>query len=181
MRFTDKSASVGDWNNFFQYWFLPFIESGATETLQLTLFTLSEETPITYFAQVISVEQDDPDSTPNNNDTGVPVEDDEASLTITPASSNVNEIENRGQVFGSIYPVPTRNEINVSVNSSKERSAAISIINQNGAVVRRQAVDLSFGDNAFRFDVEALPSGMYYLFLTDEKAKLLNWKFVKIE
>ncbi|MEN0048621.1 MAG: CHRD domain-containing protein [Bacteroidota bacterium] len=181
LRFTDKNASVGDWNNFFQYWFLPFIESGATETLQLTLFTLSEETPITYFAQVISVEQDDPDSTPNNNDTGVPVEDDEASLTITPAGSNFNEIENRGQVFGSIYPVPTRDEINVSVNSSKERSAVLSVVNQNGAVVRRQAVDLAFGDNAFRFNVEDLSSGMYYIFLTDTKSKLLNWKFVKIE
>jgi len=181
LAFTDKSASVGDWNNFFQYWFLPFIESGATETLQLTLFTISEETPITYFAQVISVEQDDPDSMPNNNDTGIPVEDDEASLTITPANNNANEIESRGRVFGSIYPVPTRDEINVSVNSSKERSATLSIVNQNGAVVRRQEVDLDFGDNAFRFDVEALPSGMYYLFLMDDKSKLLNWKFVKIE
>ncbi|MEM8528387.1 MAG: CHRD domain-containing protein [Bacteroidota bacterium] len=181
LAFTDKAASVGEWNNFFQYWFLPFIESGATETLELTLFTLSEETPITFFAQVIAVEQDDPDSMPNNNDTGIPVEDDEASLTITPVSNNANEIENRGHVFGSIYPVPTREEINVNVNSSKERSALLSIVNQNGAVVRRRAVDLDFGDNAFRFDVEELPSGMYYIFLTDAKSKLLNWRFVKIE
>ncbi|MEM9849113.1 MAG: T9SS type A sorting domain-containing protein, partial [Bacteroidota bacterium] len=181
LSFTSKAASVGDWNNFFQYWYVPFIASGETATLQLTLFTLSRETPITFFAQIIDVEQDDPDSSPNNNTTGVPVEDDEASITITPMGSNANALEDRGKVFGSIYPVPTTDILNINVNSTKERPAVLSIIDLNGTLLRQLPVDLLLGDNNFQFEVADLSAGMYYLYLTDQQNQLLSWQFVKVE
>ncbi|MEM1327960.1 MAG: CHRD domain-containing protein [Bacteroidota bacterium] len=180
LRYTTQAASTGEWNLFFQYWYVPFIASGETQTLRLTLFTLSAETPITFFAQIIDSEQDDPDSTPNNNDTGIPEEDDEVSLTITPTVGNANQIEERGQVFGSIYPVPTTDLLNVNINADRDHEAILYLIDFSGRTLQTQQVDLGVGDNLYQIQVDNYPAGTYYLYLRDQQGQLLNWQFIKL-
>jgi len=59
------------------------LATGATAELELTLFTLIEGQDVVNFVQVINAGGDDVDSTPDNNDTEVPQEDDEAAVTIS--------------------------------------------------------------------------------------------------
>jgi uncharacterized repeat protein (TIGR01451 family) len=180
LSYTDQAASTGEWNLFFQYWYVPFIASGESVTLRLTLFTLSEETPITFFAQVIDTEQDDPDSTPNNNNTGIPEEDDEVSLTLTPSRGNANSVEQRSQVFGSIYPVPTTDLLHVNINAERDHKAILYLIDFSGRTLQTQAVELGVGDNMYQIQVDDYPAGTYYLHLRDPQGQLLNWQFIKL-
>ena len=83
MVYTDDQASQGDYNLFFEEWNVGDLAPGATAELELTLFTLVEGVDIVNFVQVIAAGGDDIDSTPDNNDTNVPQEDDEAAITIS--------------------------------------------------------------------------------------------------
>ncbi|MGB0932353.1 MAG: T9SS type A sorting domain-containing protein, partial [Chitinophagales bacterium] len=59
---------------------------------ELTLFVLDNSSAISNFAQVKAANEGDVDSTPNSS-TGIPIEDDEASVTIVPIGSNNNQID----------------------------------------------------------------------------------------
>lgn len=178
--FISQTASVSTWDRFFQYWYVPFLQNGESATLRLTLRTLASESPITFFAQVSDSEQDDPNSTPNNNRTGIPTENDEASVTIVPSVSNAGEVEQRSQVFGSIYPVPTTDVINVNINATKDRTAKLHLIDFNGRILQQLPVTLGVGDNIYQLEMSNYPAGTYYLYLRDQQGKLLSWQFVKV-
>jgi hypothetical protein len=62
-------------------WIIPTVAAGQSVTLTLNYFNLSTS-PKKYFAQVSAMSGIDLDSAPGNNNTGVPVEDDEVSITI---------------------------------------------------------------------------------------------------
>ncbi len=83
MVYTDDQVTQGDYNLYFEEWNVGDLAPGATAELELTLFTLVEGVDIVNFVQVISAGGDDTDSTPDNNDTNVPQEDDEAAVTIS--------------------------------------------------------------------------------------------------
>ena len=83
MVYTDDFVSQGDYNLFFEEWIVGTLAPGATAELNLTLFTLVEGVDIVNFVQVIEASGDDVDSTPDNNNTNIPTEDDEASVTIS--------------------------------------------------------------------------------------------------
>ncbi len=81
--YTDDQVSQGDYNLFFEEWTVGTLAAGATAELELTLFTLIEGVDVVNFVQVINASGDDVDSTPDNNDTEVPQEDDEAAVVIS--------------------------------------------------------------------------------------------------
>jgi LPXTG-site transpeptidase (sortase) family protein len=62
-------------------WTIPFLAVNSSATLQVTA-TVTQVGSITNFVQVTAADQFDPDSTPNNNGTQTPVEDDEARAII---------------------------------------------------------------------------------------------------
>ncbi|MGB0931466.1 MAG: T9SS type A sorting domain-containing protein, partial [Chitinophagales bacterium] len=93
MAFTSKTASKGSYNLWAGVWTVGDLANGETATLEVVTFTLNNSASITNFAQVKAAQQDDSDSTPNSNNTGVPVEDDEDSVTIIPAGSTNNMID----------------------------------------------------------------------------------------
>ncbi len=81
--YTDDEVSQGEYDLFFEEWYVGELAAGATAELELTLFTLIEGVDVVNFVQVISAGEDDVDSTPDNNDSDVPQEDDEAAITIS--------------------------------------------------------------------------------------------------
>jgi len=81
--YVSDHTTAGQFELAWQYWTIPSIAPGTCETLNLTLFSLVEDQNLTLFTQVISLDQVDLDSTPDNSD-GQVNEDDEASVTITP-------------------------------------------------------------------------------------------------
>lgn len=82
--FTSDNAIDGDYNLADRTWSIPLLASGATARMQLTLFILQANNPSTIFTQVTAATGLDADSSPNNNSTQVPVEDDEAAVTLSP-------------------------------------------------------------------------------------------------
>ncbi len=79
---TFVSASPGAGTSFSNpAWTIPSLAVGSSITLQITA-TADQVGSITNFAQVTASALDDPDSTPANNATSTPVEDDEASVVV---------------------------------------------------------------------------------------------------
>jgi Domain of unknown function DUF11/HYR domain/Secretion system C-terminal sorting domain len=85
-------ASKGDYNFVNQVWNVGQLAAGESATLQIRTYALSA-TPFRRFAQVIAQKGADFDSQPNNNRTGIPVEDDEA-VTQLPLNSQISPCAN---------------------------------------------------------------------------------------
>jgi uncharacterized repeat protein (TIGR01451 family) len=75
--------SSGAYNPLSGLWNVGNLAPGTTATLNITV-SVNASGSYTNFAQVTASQQFDPNSTPNNNVTNVPSEDDEAAVTLTP-------------------------------------------------------------------------------------------------
>ncbi len=82
--FSNATASAGNYSSWDGTWKLGNLASGASQQLELILFTLTDAAPLVCFAQVKAGSPDDIDSTPANNQNNIPNEDDEALLLIDP-------------------------------------------------------------------------------------------------
>ncbi len=80
------TASVGTYSA--GLWTIGTFNNGQTATLTLNTTVNNIVTTIKNFAQVKASVVRDPNSTPNNNTTGTPVEDDEAAVTLASASAS---------------------------------------------------------------------------------------------
>ena len=96
--FVSAVASQGTYSDWFGLWTVGTHAPGQSETLVLEWFMQQEINPITNFAQVQSADQADTDSTPGNNTTGVPGEDDEAAVTVTPGSGGCDNVTDAGEI-----------------------------------------------------------------------------------
>ena len=85
MVFSGSQVSDGDYSLFNELWSISEIAPGETATLYLDLFTLIGGENITNFVEVIALDGNDADSTPDNGNGVSANEDDEAAITITPA------------------------------------------------------------------------------------------------
>ncbi|MEK7253165.1 MAG: hypothetical protein AAB316_00340, partial [Bacteroidota bacterium] len=74
---TTYDIGAGEWN-------VGTLAAGATKTMTIVLFVLQNTTPLPYFVQVKTATPADVDSSPNNNSSGTPAEDDEDLVTLTP-------------------------------------------------------------------------------------------------
>ena len=87
--YSSDLLGAGYYDTFFGTWVINDVPVGVGETVELalTLFTLADAAPITFFAQVAAAAENDSDSTPDNNAGTSPVEDDEAAVTVVPPGS----------------------------------------------------------------------------------------------
>lgn len=99
--FSNSNASLGSYNLFFKEWTINNLNTNSTATLELTIFTLSQDNPIIQFVQVIAANQTDSDSTPNNGVCCSANEDDEADLTINPVGYVSQEADLNLAIFKS--------------------------------------------------------------------------------
>ena len=104
LRFSGASATLGNYDPVSSEWIVSSLQAGQTATLSVELFATNDLNELTLFAQVLSVDQTDPDSSPGNNNGPTPNEDDEAAITITPIQTdNTADMElemtsNRGNI-----------------------------------------------------------------------------------
>ena len=97
--FVSAVASQGSYSDWFGLWTVGTLAPGQSETLVLEWFMQQDANPITNFAQVAAANETDVDSTPDNNNSGTPVEDDEAAVTVTPAGfGGCDNITNGGEI-----------------------------------------------------------------------------------
>ncbi|MGB1243272.1 MAG: CARDB domain-containing protein, partial [Chitinophagales bacterium] len=74
-------------------WYNHFFADGEQDILLLTGTIEDETIPLTFYAEVRETPIPDPDSTPDNNSTQIPVEDDEAVFTIPPTNGTRPDLE----------------------------------------------------------------------------------------
>jgi len=79
--YTDDVTSQGDYELFFETWTVGSLASGSTATLELELFSLIEGTDVIVTTEILTSNQNDPDSTPGN---GANEEDDYDFVRLTP-------------------------------------------------------------------------------------------------
>ncbi len=161
-----NSADKGKYKLFFERWEIPMLRAGETATLTLRTFTLVGNVDITNFVQVTSVTQDDIDSTPDNNATMVPNEDDEAAvLVMVTFKSNDPDDGSKSSLssFSNIYPQPAANQITFELQLENELNTNIQILDAAGNVLGTRAANLSAGFNRMDFNVSDFSSGMYFI------------------
>jgi uncharacterized repeat protein (TIGR01451 family) len=156
---TSATTTNGLYRVVVQRWDIAELEAGESDTLLLTLFALVNNVNITNFVQVSRMDQTDTDSTPGNNSSTTPSEDDEAAVTISPASNLVTATAR----MNSLYPTPANETITLEINSLTSANAILSIFNSNGQLVSNQRFDLVEGFNNTTLDISALASGTYFL------------------
>ncbi|MEM1321372.1 MAG: Ig-like domain-containing protein [Bacteroidota bacterium] len=172
--YVDQILSAGSYDNWIGEWELSSLAAGETEFLELTLFTLSANAPITNFAQVVEADQDDADSTPDNNNTLSPNEDDEAAVTITPASSNnrnhhtaataIRPTQGRPITIERLFPNPATDRLHLLFTAQESGTPLqVRLYNLLGNEVGLRQTRTQKGFNQLDFDLRALPEGVYYL------------------
>ncbi|MGB0931055.1 MAG: CARDB domain-containing protein [Chitinophagales bacterium] len=186
MAFTSKTVSTGTYNLWTQTWTIPELEAGETATLDLALFTLLNDAQIVKFAQVKSLDQTDIDSTPNNNSTTVPNEDDETAVSITPINfgggSGKDVLENPIAQAGTLklynlFPVPADDHINL-VFGTNGFQVNVLLYDVNGRLLKRKSLKVNRGENALQLEVGDLASGFYTISLETPEG-FVRGKFLK--
>lgn len=84
-----SATPAGVYNSGSGVWTVGTLASGTSASLQITA-SLNTNAPVTNTAEITASDQRDPDSTPGN---GVPTEDDQASVTVTPQVADLSLVK----------------------------------------------------------------------------------------
>jgi large repetitive protein len=84
-----SATPAGVYNASSGVWTVGTLGNGSSASLQITA-SLNTSTPVTNTAQITAADQRDPDSTPGN---GIPTEDDQGSVTITPQVADLSLVK----------------------------------------------------------------------------------------
>lgn len=80
----------------------------------------------------------------------------------------------------SVYPNPTRNELNLVISSPSVQRSTIIVTDLTGKVIRQRATQLVAGDNLQQFNIQSLSSGTYLVKLVcDNGCESAVQRFVK--
>ncbi len=186
MVFTSSQASAGEYNLFFERWNIDQLASGQSATLNLNLFTLVDQVDIRNFVQVMSVKQNDTDSTPGNDINQVADEDDEASVTISSIITITNPDvqlqetpESAAQkVEGKVFPIPAKEQLNLILDWPSEGKVAVEIFDLSGKLVQQNPNSMVEGINQIELAIAQLPAGLYNIRLKEKEQVMFQQKFV---
>jgi hypothetical protein len=160
------TATQGSFSAFgSEQWSVGDVPAGGTASITVTYFLLTENT-LTPYAQVVSADQPDADSTPGNGSCCTPNEDDEGALMLNNFTgggiSYVQLKDNRQRLaFTNIYPTPVKYMATMEVFSKEDQLVVLDFYNQQGQSVHRMEVLLEEGENEVRVDVSEWRSGTY--------------------
>lgn len=178
MAFTSKIESQGSYNLWFQTWDVGVLQSGETATLSLTLFTLNPGTDVIAYAEVIAANETDIDSTPSNGNGSSAVEDDEAAFTLSNGSSGgKGDLESNivGEssllTVNRMYPVPTRDFVNVIFTSQAETIDVV-LYDYSGRILHSHTLEVAQGENTTQIDLSAYPAGWYFVSMETEEGSV---------
>lgn len=124
-------------------------------------FMLSEKNQTTWYNGLVFVSNNNPDTARAPK----------LVITYTDASS-VNDIYSNGSAL-KVYPNPAADEIRIENSRSKMR--AVDIYNMLGAKVMHQNLN---SVNHVALNVQAVPDGVYFVSLQDEKNNLVSRKLI---
>jgi len=176
--YVNHSVSEGDYNAWREVWRVGTLAPGETRIMELTLFTLTEDGSLTFFAQVSSLAETDIDSSPDNASPGNVSEDDEVSLTLDnaaglrslPEASVVQIDQFRRLTVSEVFPNPSTDQVNLRITSNTEMVTQLQIFNARGTLVNNAKIDIEEGFNEVELNIMDYPTGLYFvLFETGTK------------
>jgi PQQ-dependent dehydrogenase (s-GDH family) len=169
----------------FNYWDGAFtvgtVNPGQTVTLVYNAFT-KVSTPISVFAQVTAQSPADLDSSPNNNTTSIPVEDDEALLTInrvTLAAGTVRDlaaIDATNITDFNLFPNPAGESVTLDLTPWEGKTAIVQFYNELGLLVKKHSIlEVNALEN---IDLSDFQNGVYFVTLETKGQRRLTKKLV---
>lgn len=146
MAFTSVTTSAGAYDLFFQNWDVGSLAVGQSETIDLELFILQNTNPVDVFAQVTDAAPLDTDSTPDNNNSTTPVEDDEVVVNLNPpgvplvanGEAAISYVkfqttkEESSQKAVRLFPNPATDLLKMDLSAFVGRSLALQIFDNQG-------------------------------------------------
>ena len=181
---TATAASGTNYDAWLHIWNVPTLAAGQTIILAVPCFALVS-TPVTAFTQVVACATLDSDSQPDNNTTMIPIEDDEAAITVTTAAALQAAIrQNNPQlipiIIQKVYPSATEGELMIRFKSIDEREVRFEFYNSFGILLHSELRAVQKGEQTFYFDVWDLPQGTYIIQVSANKVRNVPMKFVKL-
>ena len=185
---TPITATGTNYDAWLHIWNVPTLAAGQTITLVVPCFTLVS-TPVTAFTQVVACTTLDSDSQPDNNSTMIPIEDDEAAITVTTAAAQQAAIragieQNTPQlipiVIQKVYPSATEGDLMIRFKSIDEREVRFDFYNTYGILLHSELKAVQKGFQTLQFDVWDLPQGTYIIQLSSNRVQNVPMKFVKL-
>ncbi len=183
MAFVEKDLETGNWYNWIGIWNVYNLPANSSRTMEVTLYTIENSTAITTFAQVLSVNEFDMDSTPGNDTDQSADEDDEAVVTITPYNfflleNNDNTFEEtntrlqtKNETFvanATVFPNPTTDYINVEWTSDTNSKIELYVTDITGRTLIRKNFISQKGLNQKLINLADLKSGIFTVSLQNK-------------
>ncbi|HFA51597.1 MAG TPA: DUF11 domain-containing protein [Bacteroidetes bacterium] len=178
------SATQGSFNPFGnEQWTVGNIPAGGSASITVSYFLLSGNA-LTAYAQVLSANETDSDSTPGNGTPPTPNEDDEAALTLNAFAAGggvalqARELIGRPVQLVAVNPNPVyHGTISVVIDSREAGSYELECYDLFGRLAFLQKINLEDGRNEVPLDVSRLESGTYYLNMPGENCRGMPMRF----
>lgn len=84
----------------------------------------------------------------------------------------------RGIVLDRVFPIPASDKINIEISAKEPAAINAQLFDAQGRIVALKTIDLSEGNNRFKWDIDQLPSGMYQI-LFESSNRHTPIRFVK--
>ena len=167
-----------------QQWIVGDLAAGAMATITFNLFTLQDSDPLNGYAQVLSLNETDSDSSPGNGSCCTANEDDEAVITLLPVPNGPaykRPIDPSSTLLAlrHLFPNPVFEKLTLVIESPGPMPAQLELYNSHGQLIRLIEVSLLEGINDLSLEVGDLPSGLYFIYFPEANASYRQWRFVK--
>lgn len=180
--FTSAEPSIGEYKVVAEEWIVGDLAAGESAEIEFTVFALTDDAPITVYAQVMAVDNEDPDSTPGNGDAADIAEDDEAEASIAPISNRPSFGQGgNGQTGLTNFPNPFTTSTTIQFSLEESTNATLTVYDLNGRNIFEVSRTFDRGMNQVEFNQgDQLPEGMYlYRLRTDHSTVTKSMIIVK--
>jgi len=180
--FTSAEPSIGEYKVVAETWEVGDLAAGESAKIEFTVFALTADAPITVYAQVMSFDNEDPDSTPGNGDVEDIAEDDEAAASLDPISNRPSFGQNgNGQTELTNFPNPFTESTTIQFSLDESTNATLTVYDLNGRNIFEVSRTFDRGVNQVEFNQgDQLPEGMYlYRLRTDHSTVTKSMIIVK--
>jgi large repetitive protein len=149
-------------------WQVDSLRPGQTDSCIVFFFCVDSVAPAQFQAQITACSHLDMDSEPNNAQTGLAIQDDEAILSLTHQISTIIPVvptPNTEQqiVIQYLWPNPCDDHANVCINSTVATTLDLNVIDRVGKRMGIIKLDLPAGQSVHVIDLTKLPTGEFYL------------------
>jgi hypothetical protein len=162
-------ATAGEYNLFFQHWTLD-LKAGQSATLNLKVYTLTNNAPINATANVFSSNPGDKNRSNNTATISIPV---------WKGGNGSNQGEETSVSVKTVYPNPSSTFVNVELVSKIVGQVELGVYNSVGEKVMGISKNVIKGVNRFQTDVVHFASGLYFMVPIIDGEKATAIKFFK--